>query len=85
VKISKYTRYVNYTDPHGGQHRVPLDVYSVLAAFDVRCPAVQHAVKKLLCSGVRGHKDKLTDLREAVSSLARALELAEEPDLTEPS
>lgn len=52
-----------------------LDVYDVLAAWDVRNPAVQHAVKKLLQPGTRGHKDKLTDLREAFASIERAIEL----------
>ena len=30
------------------------DVYSVLAAWDVRNPGVQHAIKKLLMPGNRG-------------------------------
>lgn len=33
-----------------------LDVYDVLIMFDVRDPAVQHAIKKLLACGQRGHK-----------------------------
>lgn len=57
--------------PGGGSH----DVYDVLKAFGVTCPAVAHAVKKLLCAGQRGHKDRLTDLREAMTALARAAEL----------
>lgn len=51
------------------------DVYDVLAAFNVTCPAVAHAVKKLLCAGQRGHKDRLTDLQEAAVALTRAVEL----------
>ena len=57
--------------PGGGSH----DVYDVLTAFGVTCPAVAHAVKKLLCAGQRGHKDRLTDLREAMTAIARAAEL----------
>ena len=34
-----------------------VDVYRVLELFDVSSPAIQHAVKKLLCAGGRGHKD----------------------------
>jgi len=30
-----------------------VDVYAVPKAFDVRCPARQHAIKKLLCAGIR--------------------------------
>jgi len=52
-----------------------VDVYDVLKAFNVTCPATQHAVKKLLCSGARGHKDIVTDLKEARDSIVRAIEL----------
>ena len=51
------------------------DVYDVLLAWDVRNPAVQHAIKKLLQPGTRGHKDVITDLREAMASVERAIEL----------
>ena len=51
------------------------DVYDVLDAFGVTCPATAHAVKKLLCAGQRGHKDRLTDLQEAAAALTRAVEL----------
>ena len=52
-----------------------MDVYDVLVTFRVTCPAVQHAVKKLLCPGERGHKDRATDLREALVSIERAVQL----------
>ena len=39
-------------------------------------PATQHAIKKLLQPGDRGHKDKLTDLREALASIERAIQMA---------
>ena len=38
---------------------------------------VGHAVKKLLCAGQRGVKDKLQDLKEARNSINRAIELEE--------
>ena len=53
-----------------------IDVYDVLKAFEVTCPATQHAIKKMLMAGERGHKDKQTDLNEAIQSLQRAKELA---------
>ncbi len=53
------------------------DVYAVLDAFQVTCPARQHAIKKLLCSGLRGKGDSLQDLREARDAVARALQMEE--------
>ena len=55
-----------------------VDVYDVLMAFGVTNPATQHAIKKLLMPGSRGHKDRLTDLKEAYQSIARAIELESE-------
>lgn len=55
-----------------------VDVYDVLKAFDVHCPAIQHAVKKLLMPGLRGDKSVLQDLKEALSSIERAIELEAE-------
>ncbi len=52
-----------------------IDVYDVLVVFNVTNPATAHAIKKLLMPGVRGHKDKLTDLKEAKESIDRAIEL----------
>lgn len=68
-KPSKYSR------PCKG---VTVDVYDVLQAFAVTNPATQHAIKKLLCAGLRGHKDKMQDLTEALKSIERAIELEKE-------
>lgn len=54
---------------------VHFDVYDILAAFNVTNPATQHAVKKLLMPGTRGHKDVIQDLEEAHASIGRAIEL----------
>ena len=70
---NKYER--DITDRQGNSAAV--DVYDVLKAFEVTCPATQHALKKLLCSGLRGHKDLQTDLLEAKESITRAIELNE--------
>lgn len=51
------------------------DIYDVLHAFNVANPAVQHALKKLLCPGQRGAKGVLQDLEEARKSIVRAIEL----------
>jgi len=52
-----------------------IDVYDVLDAWEVKNPAVQHAIKKLLQPGERGHKTTLDDLHEAYQSIARAIDL----------
>ena len=56
-------------------HGVEVDVYDVLVAWNVTCPATQHAIKKLLMPGKRGSKDKLQDLEEAGQAIKRAIEL----------
>lgn len=66
--MNKYARRI----PHGKDH---IDVYDVLIMFEVHDPAVQHAVKKLLACGQRGHKDALEDLQEAKQSIDRAIEI----------
>ena len=65
VKRSKYDKKLAKAD-------IYIDVYDVLDSFDVQNPAIQHALKKMLCSGTRGHKDFLTDIEEAIQSLERA-------------
>jgi len=52
-----------------------IDVYDVLKAFNVTNPATQHAVKKLLMPGLRGHKTVLSDLEEAHNSIKRAIQI----------
>ncbi len=52
-----------------------VDVYAVLDAFNVTCPARQHAVKKLLCAGLRGKGDTKQDLREAADAIQRAIQM----------
>jgi hypothetical protein len=50
-----------------------VDVYSVLSAFDVVEPGLQHAIKKLLMPGQRGKGDYQADLQEAVQAIERAI------------
>lgn len=52
-----------------------VDVYDVLVAFDIKNPALQHAIKKMLCAGIRGHKNFTQDIDEAIQALERAKEL----------
>jgi hypothetical protein len=72
-------------DPHSGSKYLrdvqlvggKIDVYAVLVAFGVACPARQHAIKKLLCAGLRGKGDELQDLRESIDAVRRAIEIKE--------
>lgn len=50
-----------------------VDVYDVIDCFEVTSGALQHAVKKLLAAGKRGHKDYEQDLIDILSSVERAL------------
>lgn len=53
-----------------------IDVYRVLALFNVTNPCIQHAVKKLLVAGGRGAgKDIIKDVQEAIDSLERFKEM----------
>lgn len=69
---SKYLRDV----PCAIEGRV--DTYAVMDAFSVTCPARQHAIKKLLCAGIRGKGDELQDLNEARDAITRAIQMAEQ-------
>lgn len=62
-----------------------IDVYAVLHLFEVTDPCIQHAVKKLLCTGKRGHKDFQKDIQDSIDSLVRCQELHNElhPELTQ--
>ena len=57
-----------------------IDVYAVCKIFDVQDTSgcLQHAIKKLLVTGQRGHKDRQTDIQNAIDTLNRLLELESE-------
>jgi len=60
-------------------HLQTVDVYRVLALFNVTDPCIQHAVKKLLVAGGRGAgKDLGKDVQEAIDSLERFKEIQAE-------
>ncbi len=71
---SKYLRHVqgDLTSPEGD---VLIDVYAVIKTFDVKCPARQHAIKKLLCAGLRSKASEAQDLSEAKDAIERAIQL----------
>ena len=70
-KFNHYFRDVSHLDK--------IDIYRFCALFDVTGP-LEHALKKIACAGKRGSKDYEKDLREAISSIGRALEMREEDD-----
>lgn len=53
---------------------VTVDVYDVLNAYRTDSPELDHAIKKLLMSGQRGHKDQVTDLKEAIQAIERKID-----------
>ena len=58
-----------------------VDLYRVHSLFNVTDPCLQHAIKKLLVAGGRGAgKDKSKDIQEAVDSLVRWQEMAQEDE-----
>lgn len=56
-----------------------VDIYRVLQLFAVTDPCLQHAVKKLLVAGGRGAgKDVSRDVKEAIDTLNRWIEMRAE-------
>ncbi len=73
---NKYNRKVySVTQPAAW---VDCDVYAILKAFAVTCPARQHAIKKLLCAGIRGKGGEFQDLIEARDAISRAIEMQQD-------
>ena len=78
VLASRLKPKTNTPNPYKKSYKgVQMDVYDVLKMFEVSNPATQHAIKKLLMNGNRGHKGIRQDLHEAISSIYRAIELEE--------
>lgn len=57
-----------------------IDVYRVLEMFDVSDPCLQHAIKKLLVAGGRGHKDIHTDIQNTIDTLERWKQMRKEEE-----
>lgn len=52
-----------------------IDVYDVIDAFNVTDGALQHALKKILALGNRGHKDEAQDRKDILESVVRSNEI----------
>lgn len=59
-------------------HLKTIDVYRVLELFNVTDPCLQHAAKKILCAGNRDGKSQEQDIREAIDTLNRKLQMIAE-------
>lgn len=59
-------------------HLNSIDIYRVIELFDVRHPALQHALKKILAAGKRGAKNDTKDVSEAIDSLNRWQQMRDE-------
>lgn len=75
--MSKKNKYLRRIYSAVSAASIEVDVYSVINAFDVKCPARQHAIKKLLCAGLRGKGDCLQDLAESREAIDRAIQMEE--------
>lgn len=73
--MSKYDRTIIGVGADGKPMAVTVDVYRVIDAFQVTDPALQHLVKKALCAGLRGHKDRAQDLNDILQSAQKAVHL----------
>lgn len=51
------------------------DIYDLIKALNITNPALQHLFKKVGFAGMRGHKDKATDMQDIIDSAVRAKEL----------
>lgn len=55
-----------------------IDIYRVLDLFQVTDSCLQHAAKKILVAGNRGHKDLTRDVQDIIDSCQRFLEMQKE-------
>lgn len=60
------------------RHLDMVDVYRVIDLWEIKHPALQHALKKVLAAGKRGAKDEDKDVQEAIDSLERWKEMQAE-------
>ncbi len=80
---SKYLRTIHPADGVGPP--VKVDVYCVIEAFGIICPALQHALKKILACGQRGKGSRLDDIKGVFDAMWRALELQRQREREEQS
>lgn len=57
-----------------------IDFYRICKLYQVNDPCYQHALKKLLCVGIRGHKDTREDIQNIIDTMQRKLEMMDEDE-----
>lgn len=57
---------------------IKLDVYRLIQLYGITDPCFQHALKKLLVTGGRGHKPVEKDVQDVIDTLERWKEMRKE-------
>ena len=55
-----------------------IDVYRIIDLYELHDPCFQHALKKILVPGARGHKDLTKDINDIIDTMQRKLEMMAE-------
>jgi hypothetical protein len=62
------------------KHLDYIDVYRIIDLYELNDPCFQHALKKILVPGARGHKDLTKDINDIIDAMQRKLEMLAEDD-----
>ena len=57
------------------RHLDYIDVYRIIELYELHDPCFQHALKKILVPGARGHKDLIKDINDIIDTMQRKLEM----------
>jgi len=57
-----------------------IDVYRIIDLYELHDPCFQHALKKILVPGARGHKDLTKDINDIIDTMRRKLEMMSETE-----
>lgn len=73
----------NIDDDTGTHYRfmyqgIKLDPFRIAKIYGITDFALQTILKKCLCAGDRGHKDKRRDLEDIITAAKRAIEMIDE-------
>ena len=60
------------------KHLNYIDVYRIIDLYELHDPCFQHALKKILVPGARGHKDLIKDINDIIDTMQRKLEIIAE-------
>ena len=60
------------------RHLDYIDVYRIIELYELHDPCFQHALKKILVPGARGHKDLINDINDIIDTMQRKIEMMAE-------